>query len=248
MTAHHAVVRLRYRPASDVVSGEVELGALADTTTVVESPDADTHLEWRPCRVADGNMLSSFQIVHVSSVLDADTLRRLPPEVASLVRQLVKSGRGALREGASTLEQVQARADTEATLTAGQLLRPTSAPLVTGSSVAADHDLALAVAAAAHRLATIIAALPHPDDLARRDRLVHLLRELADVMRAEPGTTSPGTAAAARAAVRGGLPLTSSERRRLRWALSALEHPSTWDRGLQTLVSLTEALAPGVDR
>lgn len=248
MTAHHAVVRLRYRPASDVVGGEVELDALADTAVIVESPDADTHLEWRRSRGGEETVLASFQIVHVSSVLDSDTLRRLPPEVASLVRQLVRSGRGALRNGASALEQVQARADTEATLTLGQLRRPATTPTAVPTDSAADTGLALAVTAAVHRLATVLAALPHRDELGRRDQLVHLLRELADVMRADPGTPSPGTSAAARAAVRGGVPLTGGERRRLRAALAALDHPNTWRSGLDGIVSLTDTLAPGVDR
>ena len=67
MSAHHARVRLRYRPASDVLSGEIELGTLAADDRVVETTDADIHLEWRPGLAASGMLLSAFQVVHASA-------------------------------------------------------------------------------------------------------------------------------------------------------------------------------------
>lgn len=339
MSARHARLRLRYRPASDVLSGEIELGTLAADHPTVDEPDADLHIEWRPGLDLDGLMLSAFQVVHASALVESESMRRLPPEVVNLARQLIASGRGTLRPGASAIEQVQARADSEAHLTTTQLLRPTTAPdivpprstrtpsrapqrpliqtrftklaryapmsppsidnfgwLAAESStseprqpdasaldatfLAALHDSlpddavrdlqrnnlldsdddeldaddlldagdvldaidAANVAAALERVATAIAQVGSADDLNRSDQLVRLLRELAAVLSDEPGITSPGTSAAARRAARGGLGLSNSERARLRWALTALDSPITWQPAITELESLAEQL------
>lgn len=299
MSARHARLRLRYRPASDVLSGEIELGTLAADHRVVESPDADTHIEWRPGLHLDGLMLAAFQVVHASALVEGEVMRRLPPEVVNLSRQLIRTGRGALRAGASTIEQVQARADAEAHLTDSQLLRPAAAPeLVTprparrttrntvarSRSNAVRPPAALAppdgtspawraesarfgeppllrltdtvddagdvldaidagnAATAIEQVATAIAALEGDDDLGRNEQLVRLLRELAGVLRDQPGTTSPGTSAAARRAIRGGLALSNSERARLRWALATLDQRDRWGTAIDELHALAGEL------
>jgi len=328
VSARHARLRLRYRPASDVLSGEIELGTLAADHRVVEEPDLDTHIEWRPGLDLDGLMLSAFQVVHASALVEGDAMRRLPPDVVTLSRQLIATGRGTLRRGASAIEQVQARADSEAHLTIEQLLRPATAPELTpprstgrgarrasspptlrsrlnspesGSPMhrfdaarpewpdvaglqfhrlahpafpadtpaslpdaldadSIEHDDLLdagdvldaidtsRVAAALERVAAAIARLGGSDDLRRADQLVRLLRELAAVLSDEPGNTSPGTSAAARRAARGGLALSNSERARLRWALTALDAPDTWQQAINELEALAEQLdAPRPD-
>lgn len=248
MSARHARVRLRYRPASDVLSGEIELGTLAADERIVESTDADLHLEWRPRLDADGLLLSAFQIVHASALVHGAAVQRLPAHVVDLARQLVRSGAGALRPGASTIEQVQARADAEAHLTVPQLLRPATSPDPRGttpSTAPADAGQAHQLAAAIEHVATAIERLPGAgDDLHRTDEFVRLARELASVLRDHPGTTSPGTSAAARRAARGGLPLCATERSRLRRALDAVDDTSSWARAVDALT----ALAADLDR
>lgn len=294
-----------------MLSGDIELGTLAADHRVVESPDSDTHIEWRPSLELDGLMLSAFQVVHASALVEGEALQRLPAQVLDLARQLVRTGRGALRAGASAIEQVQARADTDAHLTAAQLLRPATAPRLAeprrqrrhagspsaavdtgpafdlpGTSpsyaplqamsvdgLSADDDLddeydalsddelgvddvldAIAAghaAAAIEQVATAISRLGGDDELRRADQLVRLLRELATVLRHEPGSTSPGTSAAARRAIRGGLALGDSERSRLRWALRALDTPARWDDAVAELGALAEQLGsqrPAGDR
>jgi hypothetical protein len=313
-----------------VLSGEIELGTLAADHRVVEEPDLDTHIEWRPGLDLDGLMLSAFQVVHASALVEGDAMRRLPPEVVTLAAQLIATGRGALRRGASAIEQVQARADSEAHLTVEQLLRPTTAPELTPprptgrnarhtpsppllhsrltrpepgapleplddqprewrltsrssarpqfpdlehiplpADVASftSHELRAdapddrldagdvldaidtsRVAAALERVAAAIAHLGDSDDLRRADQLVRLLRELAAVLSDEPGNTSPGTSAAARRAARGGLALSTTERARLRWALTSLDTPATWQPAIAELEALAEQLgAPHPD-
>ena len=321
-----------------MLSGEIELGTLAADHPTVDEPDADLHIEWRPGPELDGLMLSAFQVVHASALVESESMRRLPPEVVNLARQLIASGRGTLRPGASALEQVQARADSEAHLTTTQLLRPTTAPdivpprstrsarrqpknppvrsrverynlrspmsppssdslgwLAFESSTSGPHqpdaseagatfldavhrrlpddairdlprnnpldsddeldapDLldagdvldaidAANVAAALERVAAAIAQVGSADDLNRSDQLVRLLRELAAVLSDEPGITSPGTSAAARRAARGGLGLSNTERGRLRWALTALDSPTTWQPAITELEALAEQL------
>ncbi|MFZ9629371.1 MAG: hypothetical protein ACO3C1_08465 [Ilumatobacteraceae bacterium] len=245
MSARHARVRLRYRPASDVLSGEIELGTLAADDRVVESTDSDVHLEWRPGLAADGLLLSAFQLVHASALIDSAAAQRLPRHVVELSRQLIRSGAGALRPGASAIEQVQARADAEAHLTVQQLLRPADQPdpRTPPTATPADADQARRVAAAIEHLVSTIERLPGADDdLHRTVEFVRLARELAAVLRDRPGATAPGTAAAARRAARGGLPLCATERSRLRWALEAVDDASAWPRAVDALTALTADL------
>lgn len=288
MSTQRARVVLRYLPASDVLSGVIELGTLAADQSTVESPNADTHLEWRQGIEINGPLLSAFQLVHASALLESDHAPDLPTMVLDLARQLIRSGRGALRPGASAIEQLQARATTESALPLAQLLRPRSTgvtdamqsrplpsatsapralrmPALLPPSARAEHsddstmlappatasvDIhparrdAMALAAALREFATATALLnDRDDDLHRTDTLVRLLRELASVLADGDGhTASPGTTAAARRAIRGGLPLGDTERRRLRWALHAVDERSAWDDAAIELQSLADDL------
>lgn len=242
--APSALLHLRYRPASDVLSGRVELDTADVAEHVVEALDADTTVEWRRAEQGQPDTLAGFQLVHATEVLRSDVAAALPVPVLALARQLVQSGAGALRAGASSLERVHARAESRAALVLADLARPTWRAVSTRRAPADD---ARKVSTALHHLATTIDHLPGPDELGRRFHLVGLLRELGSLLgatdAATAGLTAGGTAAAARTAVRGGLPLTSGERARLRLALISLDDPTTWPAAHQILTELTASLS-----
>lgn len=67
-------------------------------------------------------------------------------------------------------------------------------------------------------------------------------RELACAIADHDALPAPGTSAAARRAVRGGLPLTAGERRQLLQALSDIDDPSIWPDVASSIQSIAHAL------
>ncbi|MFM7253439.1 MAG: hypothetical protein ACKO27_10295 [Ilumatobacteraceae bacterium] len=244
MSPRLAQVHLRYRPASDVLSGDIELGTLAADQPITENLDADTYFEWRQCTVADGLVLSSFQVLHAAARPDGPPLSLLPAEVRVLARQVIASGTAALRPGATIIERLKVKADTTALLTIDQLLQSSA-----GATAAepppptpAERSQAGALAAAIDEVAAVIARLPEHVEARRTNELVHLAHELAAVLRETPGTTSPGTSAAARRAARHALPLDTSSRSMLWRALTEVDDRRHWQSALLTFNSLAADL------
>jgi len=239
-----AQVHLRYRPASDVLSGDVELGTLAADQSVTDTLDADTYFEWRHSTVVDGLVLSSFQILHAAARLDGPPLSMLPAEVLVLARQVIASGTAALRPEATMIERLKAKADTTALLTVDQLLQSSAGAVATAPlpPTPAEQSQAGALAAAIDQVASVIARLPEPVEATRTNELVHLAHELAAVLRETPGTTSPGTSAAARRAARYALPLDTSSRSMLWRALTEVDDRRHWQSALVRFNSLAADL------
>lgn len=244
MSDRLAQVRLRYRPASDVLSGEIELSTFAADQPIVDEVDADTYLEWRRCTVVDRPVLAAFQIVHASARPDGPPLDRLPAAVLALSRQLIATGTAALRPDATTFERLRVHADTETTLPVDQLAQPRAATVPATPATPAEESQAGALAAAIDEVASVIARLPEPTTVPRTRELVHLAHELASVLRETPGTTSPGTSAAARRAARQALPLDVSSRSQLWTALTQVDDRRTW----QNAMAAFNTLAADLDR
>ena len=263
-----ARVHLRYRPASDVLSGDIELStihaagtgegahAVASTRSIAEAPDADSHLEWqRADDDPDTEYLTAFHIVHASARLDAGTMPTLPPVLLSVVTDLVASGVRTLSESTSALARVQAKVEVVLHLPPHDLVRPGAAArtdevLIVPPSWSVDRAQLSAVGASLQRLATVVQSLATsvPEREARRtDQLVRLLRELASVLSQGRGAVAPGTSAAARRAVRGGLPLTASERSTLRAALTQLDTTTSWAQAIDAVNALASTLEGSPD-
>jgi len=269
-----ARVHLRYRPASDVLSGDIELStihaagtdqgahAVASTRSLAEAPDVDSHLEWH-CADDDPDTeyLTAFHIVHASARLEAGTMPTLPPSLLTLAADLVASGVRTLNDSTSALARVQAKVEVVLHLPPHDLVRPRAAAhpeganrddeaLIVPPSWSVDRAQLAAVGGSLQRLASALHSLSAsvPDREARRtDQLTRLLRELASVLSHGRGAVAPGTTAAARRAVRGGLPLTATERSTLRAALSQLDTTTSWPLAIDAVNDLASTLEGTAD-
>lgn len=239
-----ALLRLRYRPNSDVLSGEVVLPFEASGDDEIrESPDADTHLVWWRQRSQRIELLRSFHVVHASSRL-ADDPGVLPSVVAEHALHLIRQVQLDTEPGGDLLALVQARAEAEVQVPQAGLARPEHELLPPDTWAVARADIDTLVATLA-RLADLLSDAPTTGGLeaGRTLALVRLLRELGSVIRTTRGRTSPGTTAAARRAVRGGVPLTSGERRLLKQALAQLDSQRTWPEARAILQQLADSVA-----
>jgi len=227
--ASTAQVRLRYRPASDVLSGDIELGMLAAGDPVTHSPDADTHLTWFPV-LGDDEALAGFHLLHASAQAAHGRLDALPVPLARLIPHLIERGLAALPADGTTLQRADVRVDATISVPVGQLARPspTGHPPAEWSVEPADiartveslTTLAHTLGAAAHRFP----AAHQPPTIA----LAAAVRELASVIQRSTGRTAPGTAAAARAALSRHLPFAPHERNELLAALTDVDDTQSW--------------------
>ena len=150
MTTRRVLLRLRYRPASDILTGAVELENLPVLETVETSLDADTTVQWArlvdpdtscpdPADTSDTlEVLSSFHLIHADALLHSDALPSLPADLLPHLRSVIHSGLAALRADASTLERVQARSEVTVPLSLRQLRRPDEGAVYAPAQWASD--------------------------------------------------------------------------------------------------------------
>lgn len=257
-----ARVHLRYRPASDVLSGDIELRTLqeadagvgadhqaAHLEAVIEQPDADSSLQWRRVALdahqAGHEYLASFQFVHAAARLHEGSLPRLPALLLPVAEQLIRSGAATLAHSGSALARLQAKVEVVVHLPAEQLTRPTPAELTVPPQWSVDRRQVTELSTTLRRLADAIHALAHHAtglEASRTQLLAQLIHELASVAAQSRGIPSPSTTAAARRAVRGGLALTAGERRELRALLTQLDNTANWSATTTQLDRLCRSL------
>ena len=272
MDALDALVRMRYRPSGDVLVGQVEqLGADAGAAEPdaggpsavagehddrIEQLDADSSRSWR--LVAHGphrgrQVLTSFQVLGVAARLDTSgaALTELLPDVLAraAIEMVTSATRAAARLDAH--DRVRARAEVELSVPFVELLRGTDHPLgqVRGASVdLADLGATRALATALTHLADTVHAeltllpagrLHDPGD--HSERFVDALRALASII-SRHRRPAPGAARTATAAVRGGLPLSGTERADVRRVLTGLDDVRQWREAAHSLEVLAASL------
>lgn len=272
MTSTMRRVELRYRPGTDVLIGlvlpaddnadDTAPATVSDTGSeghdpsadeLLEQPDADLSLTWR--RRPDGDMLSSFSLLHASRRLPSSDILDLAPTLLDGARRLVHESLTAQPVDDPSVEltldgssspyadaiATSRRSDVSAIDVPRDDLRRRRTIDVAAFDPVAAHDLAEAIS----RVISAIDHLPSPVTELESHRSSHLLvtlYELADVFRHSAGRVSPGASAAARDAVRGGLPLSRSEQTQLRDILVLVDDPATWPRAVQALASLADSL------
>ncbi|CAB4889916.1 unannotated protein [freshwater metagenome] len=248
MTGTTARLSLRYRPASDVLSGEVDVYPTG-AEQISDSPDTDSVLVWsRPANTSGtgSDVLRSFHLVHATARSSTDSFRFLPAAVSTLVSQLMASDQQPSLTQASTLERVRAVRQSTHDLPIDSLRRPHDLiRATTGQSPPGSARESRALSAALAHLATAVdqrSVTADEREALRCDRLTRCLRELASVISNGGGRPAPGTSAAARAAIRGGIPLTANEQRTLRTALTDIDTPSAWRSTRHTIETLAAAL------
>lgn len=252
-SSDHLVARvaLRYRPGPDVLSATIDLSSLADLDgrpgdavvplgTEVEAPDADTSLHWAD--MGETMWLSGFSMVHAAARLRTG---RLPLPAAlvdvltpSLLR-MVRTAQEATEHTASPVARLKALAESRVEVPLEALRRVES--LTDG----ARPDLVAPVSDSLRRLARAVhdrSPVDNELEAIRTDHLSRLLGELSSTISRAHGAPAPGTSAATRHAVRGGVPLTVGEQRLLEQALDELADPATWGRARTSIERLAEAL------
>lgn len=270
MVAVDALVRMRYRPSGDVLVGQVELPgadllmvdqATSTATAIehrhddrVEHVDADTTRTWR--LITEGpergrSMLMGFQVLGAATRLRTERAVLadvLPAPVARAASDMIVAAVAAAdRLGAD--ERARARAEAVVPVPLVELLEPPepAAHASPSSSRSADLGSTRALAGALTHLADAIQAelvrLPVRSAAPADPGAVCIdaLRSLASII-SRHRQPAPGAAALATEAVRGGLPLSGSERALVRRALTDVDDIELWRESARSLERLAAAL------
>jgi hypothetical protein len=243
---------------SDVLIGSVVFPSQSagvskpSSAEVVEAPDANTRLVWRTAAVgkfAGVPLLAAFEIVHAQARWELDRLSVLPAAVAECAVALITSAAPTYAGLSHTAERMRFRAETIELLEPELLQRDRhSLPRVAG-----QRSDAIAVARALLRLADGLTPTPPADNTSlsrttvghrRLLTFVALSRELASVLgdTSGPALPAPGTSAALRSVLRGGLPLGNAERQLLRRALLDIDEPQRWLDVSNTISNIAESV------
>jgi hypothetical protein len=230
-------VQMRYRPVGDVLMGSVSSDVPPEKRHR-EEIDADTFVEWAP-RHDGSRQLVGFEVLHARSRTDEfHRISALPESVSEPAARLVSA---TVTDTSESLESaVQHAADSTVEVRLGALLLDNTSPVERG-----EADDALALALSFRGLAETLASLPGGADRARTQKLLSALAELAATLRTADGLPAPGATAAARASVRGGLPLTDGERSTLTELLTMADFPRAWIETDQRVRAFTAGLSPG---
>ncbi len=233
----HGLLHLRYRPSADVVAAEVELRGLPALGTRRTTDDVDVTLDWTS--TPEGELLTGFSLVHCRSRLDALTASGgpLPGRVADAVRDLVRSASSADPAAESHAVAFTHRFARTVEIPFAELRRPEAGMRPTGTAAAA-RELADAAEGFAHALRTT-----DPDPSDRTIALLDALQEWGEAIGAGGGSRASGALHEAQRAVRGGLPLTDQERRRLGDLLRLGENPAAWTEVSAGLRDLARGIA-----
>ncbi|CAB4364878.1 MAG: hypothetical protein F2681_12155 [Actinobacteria bacterium] len=236
-----ALVTLRYRPAADVLSGQVSFGDLAGATTetVEESRDADTALVW------SHNRLRSFQIVFAAARASVGPLP-LPHSLFPAIETLIITALHAVDGVHDPLVRLRAKAEATTELPLQSLTRD-HAPKLSSHRQALDRRSATQLSHALCQLADAVHTRVPADDVVEAlhtDHLARLLRELSSTIQHQHGSTSPGTTAAARVAARAGDTFSVGELATLEQTLTALDDPASWPSASTSLHHLLLGMQP----
>lgn len=232
-------VQVRYRPSADVLSASVPLARA--TLVQRDEPDTDTVVEW--VRRPDGRrMMVGAQLLFAAARAQHGSLSdALPPPFAQVI-----------------IDELAGHDTTEGDIARLHDLTVAMHPrdlLLTDDRSLPDQQTPVSPAPSATRLTTellcdqlgdladaLADSSPHADP-GPTDRLVRALSELADTLDDGGGLAAPGATAAARAAVRGGVPLTAGERLALETILSNIDHVDRWPSVTDQIADLTVRVA-----
>jgi hypothetical protein len=246
-------VALRYRPGPDVLTATVDLSVLADLdgrpgdeviplSVEIETPDADCTVQWAD--MGEAEWLKGFSVVHAAARLRSGRLpASLPPAfvelLAATLPNVIATAREAVAHTDSPVARITALAESQLDVPIYWLMRKG----VLDSS--ARPDLVAPVSDSLRRLAQAVHDRSPVDDeleAVRTDHLSRLLGELSSTLATSHGTPAPGTSAATREAVRGGVPLTIGEQHQLEQALDELADPARWNEARTSIERLADAL------
>lgn len=232
------LLELRYRPLGDVLLGEVA-AVSAEGASRTEAIDADVDLRWVDS--GSGETLTAFRVVHARSRWDRDPAGLPLGSILDLDRFFARADRVA---GDSLASRARAVVTSRVVVPCGRLDR---GAIATGNvgELPSSLDLVRSVLLLADAIEHA-ARLADRHDAVRTVRLLHALRELADVLRRLPGRPAPGATIGALRLVSGGLPLTTAERIAVRTLLDRSLDPTDWAEVSAELCLLATGIAPWV--
>ncbi|MFM8649243.1 MAG: hypothetical protein ACKODY_05685 [Actinomycetota bacterium] len=247
-----AQVRLQYRPSADILSGRADFDHpdLVDAVDGDTEPiDSDTMVSWsvpRRGEFSDQLILRSFSIIGAKKRFSA---RHRPDFVpSSLWTTALTLLDTSIPRGTPVAAAALAKAEARHSIDVDDLVR-VSQPGRTGD---ADVGVARSLASASRRLSRSIDyamgsgghADPDPESPPRR--FVRDLDMMASVVAAHRRPV-PSVVNDLLSNLRGGLPLTQSERARVRRALRASLEVDQWRDVASDLLSLSEAMTSPSD-
>lgn len=266
-----ARLSLRYRPVADVLIGVIEPTILDEgLVESVEVLDADARLVWNVASsgpFANTPMLASFELMHALSRWEADGLSMLSANVADACMQAARQHAAAVQQATDPRFRLGYRGQDTLEFPLTSFARSSAAPAARaqGSQVDALH-VARALESFADGIEAAEAAVERPlfhDDhgnefvgeldhsagdgdtgveSGRATAIANAARELACALADHDARPAPGTSAAMRRTLRGGLPLGFSERRVLLQALTDVDHASNWPAVASAINSIATAL------
>lgn len=245
MPTQRVSVRLQYRPSGDILTGRTEF-THPDLTDAVEADvdqlDSDTSVTWAVPRrgsLAGTPMLQSFSILGAKKRFRSSAPDFLPDSVwrvASSLFSSVPSRSAPVELAMSTKAEAQLMVDVD------DLVRPRLVDSSAESDIAGARGLAASLRALATALRQVGESIPGDDGPSTHPNLfVTQLEHLASVVAAHR-RPAPSIVTLLRDHLRGGLPVTDSERRRIRVALGRTLDTDEWKSVATELTSIAEAV------
>lgn len=222
--ADEVEARLRYRPAGDLLIGEVRLEVVDE---MVDDLDTDTSVTWGRRAGSDSAMyLSSFSIIGAQRRFRDHRPDFLPESIWKVASSMFGSLPPSTTGSSARLE---ARAEARLIVSLRDVRRVDSSLRSTESDVSSARSLAASLRdlGASVRLALDAVDATDPALGTPARRFLDGIDSLASLVAAHR-RSSPSSIADLVDNLRGGLPLSDTERRRLRHALDRAHDPDQW--------------------
>ena len=241
--ADKAEVRLRYRPSADQLIGEIAVDHLVEPGhEVVDELDADTSITWAR---SSGTSTPEFVLASFSIIGARRRFRESPPEflpgsIWSAVTAMFASTPAA---PSGSLARLEAKSEARLIVSIADLRRPADLSRSDTSDVSSARALASSLRSLSSSLRLAIDSFDTTDPRVGTParRFVDGLQTMSSLVAAHRVAT-PSAVADLVANLRGGLPLSDRERRRLRVALDRTLDPLHWKSAAHELNQLAAAV------
>lgn len=231
-------MRLRYRPAGDLLMGEARLEGIDET---VDELDSDTSVTWtRRAGFGDTLFLSSFSIIGAQRRFRIDSPEFLASSIWKVASSMFQSMPPSPAGSAARLE---ARAEARLAVTVDDLRRRADLRRSGESDIATARSLASSLRdlGSSMRLALDSYDTTDPETGTPARRFLDGVDSLASLVAAHRRST-PSALSDLLDNLRGGLPLSDSERWQLRNTLERASDPDQWKTAALELNNIAAAV------
>ena len=231
-------VRLRYRPSGDVLIGEARFEVVDE---LIDDLDSDTSITWAR-RPGSGTtyFLSSFSIIGAQRRFRNDRPDFVPPSIWEPAESMFRSvSPGPVGSAA----RIEARAEARLVVAFDALRRIEESPRSSESDIATARSLASSLRDLGSSMRLVLDAFDStdPDVGTPARRFLDGVDSLASLVVAHRRST-PSALTDLLDNLRGGLPLSDTERQRLRLTLERANDPDQWKTAAHELNQLAAAV------